>query len=420
MQRSIIWKSAALAMVAALSLSGCAAGAAPEEEQIELSYLVFNSPNLGPEIWEAAVDRYEETHPNVTVKIVTAPDTDITAYAQQLAGSGQLPDVVTSVDATQFVEAGQLLPFEESELEPWVEPMAGAIDGVQYQLPRSTQVIPFMYYNKSAFEAAGIDEAPTTWDEFIAACEKLKAAGITPLKVSGSDADILFSLFMLNIITTDVVAENPDWVKQVQTGDVAFTDDNFVAALQKYKDFVDAGFINADAAGLTYEQGQQSFIDGDAGMYAMGSWFASAADGSSDPENFGVFALPTESGDIGIPASTGGGNVVSAATKYPEEAKEFAIAIDTDIEFITASIKADGIYPNLKDFPEVEGLGAVFTESLALATASKQLPGFGTARGDDALPAATGDVVSAQGKAIFTGQSSAADAAKAMQDSLAQ
>ncbi|GAL31036.1 maltose/maltodextrin ABC transporter substrate binding periplasmic protein MalE [Vibrio variabilis] len=44
------------------------------------------------------------------------------------------------------------------------------------------------WYNKKLFKQAGIDgESIQTWDEFLTAIEKLKAAGITPIAVGGAD-----------------------------------------------------------------------------------------------------------------------------------------------------------------------------------------------------------------------------------------
>ena len=43
------------------------------------------------------------------------------------------------------------------------------------------------WYNKSLFEKAGITTPPTTIDEFNAAVDKLKAAGIAPVSVGAGD-----------------------------------------------------------------------------------------------------------------------------------------------------------------------------------------------------------------------------------------
>ena len=45
-----------------------------------------------------------------------------------------------------------------------------------------TQVLWF--YNADIFEEVGV-EPPTTWDEFVAVCEKIAAAGYQPLAVAG-------------------------------------------------------------------------------------------------------------------------------------------------------------------------------------------------------------------------------------------
>ena len=43
------------------------------------------------------------------------------------------------------------------------------------------------WYNKALFEQAGITAPPATWDEYLAAVEKLRAAGIDPLAIAGKD-----------------------------------------------------------------------------------------------------------------------------------------------------------------------------------------------------------------------------------------
>lgn len=44
-----------------------------------------------------------------------------------------------------------------------------------------------LIYNKDALDKAGVDpNSIRTWDDFDAACEKLVAAGITPLAIGGS------------------------------------------------------------------------------------------------------------------------------------------------------------------------------------------------------------------------------------------
>ena len=63
---------------------------------------------------------------------------------------------------------------------------AAKVDGKYYGIPvRGVQPI-VLFYNKKVLSDNGI-EAPTTFDEFCDACEKLKSAGLTPIALGGGD-----------------------------------------------------------------------------------------------------------------------------------------------------------------------------------------------------------------------------------------
>ena len=53
-------------------------------------------------------------------------------------------------------------------------------DDTLHSIPYQPSIFGF-FYNKTLFNEAGIEAAPTTWEELDAACAKLKDAGITPI-----------------------------------------------------------------------------------------------------------------------------------------------------------------------------------------------------------------------------------------------
>ena len=57
------------------------------------------------------------------------------------------------------------------------------------------------YYNKELFAKAGIEPAKT-WDEFFSNCDKLKAAGITPLSLATGEVAYSSNLFLAAAIGT--------------------------------------------------------------------------------------------------------------------------------------------------------------------------------------------------------------------------
>jgi hypothetical protein len=55
-----------------------------------------------------------------------------------------------------------------------------SLDGKNYGVPWDMGMVGW-WYNKDLFTQAGVTQLPTTWAEFLAAVEALKAAGITPI-----------------------------------------------------------------------------------------------------------------------------------------------------------------------------------------------------------------------------------------------
>src|SRR5688572_12860204 len=87
-------------------------------ETKEISFLTFETPNLPPSYWDAAIKRVTDKYPDIKVTKQVAPSTQgRTAYAKQLLQSGQFPDVMIAVDPAGFAEAGNLYDWKAEELK---------------------------------------------------------------------------------------------------------------------------------------------------------------------------------------------------------------------------------------------------------------------------------------------------------------
>ncbi|SKA75359.1 raffinose/stachyose/melibiose transport system substrate-binding protein [Caloramator quimbayensis] len=130
-----------------------------------------------------------------------------------LLSANELPDIVYAggynlldpaleknavVDLTPYLDADPewKAMFSKEVLE------FNSRNGKIYSLPNERQVIGY-FYNKELFKKAGINEPPKTWDEFFAVCDKLKAAGITPLSMDTQDSGWLTSLWMNSMVGTN-------------------------------------------------------------------------------------------------------------------------------------------------------------------------------------------------------------------------
>ncbi|MEG3628686.1 ABC transporter substrate-binding protein [Streptomyces poriticola] len=129
------------------------------------------------------VDRFEKAHPYIKVKVVGNINDDKLNQALRAGGSNG-PDVVSSFTTSnigKFCSSGAFL-----DLEPFIEKSKLDLDAMipkpmlDYTRFEGTRcALPLLgdayglYYNKDAFDAAGIEEPPRTWSEFAEVAGKL-------------------------------------------------------------------------------------------------------------------------------------------------------------------------------------------------------------------------------------------------------
>jgi len=384
--------------------------------QKTISFLTFETPNLTPAYWDAAIQRVTAKHPDIKVTKLVSPTADgRTDYAKQLLTSGQFPDVMIAVSPAGFAQAGALYAWQPSELADFVFPTANPIKGKYYQLPANTQTIPPVYYNKTMFADAGITATPTTWAQLLEAAAKLKAKGHTPFVVGGGKDGFASAMILDGIVSVDIYGKTPDWMTQRRAGSVKFSSPEFVAALAKFADLAAKGYIKATDVSRDYAATEQAFLDGKGAMYPMGNWFAANADSKPHSFEIGVFNLPTDDGRTVVPAYTGGGMIVSAKAANLEAAKQFALGFQLDKTQLDASVKADGLIPAIKGYQPPDTVGKVYRAGYDLyqegVAKNEVVHAFRWETADDGLLPGMTDKVDAAAQDLITGRKKPAQAA---------
>ena len=171
---------AAALCAAALLLTGCAnpsTGSADDDptEPVTLKFWHgWSEPNEVKAINDS-IARFEKLHPNIKVKSV-GNVTDETINQALRAGGGDAPDVVTSFTTNnvgQYCSSGMwvdLDPFmkktglDKEKVFPKTLLNYTSYEGRQCALPLLADAYG-MYYNKDAFEEAGIARPPRTMSE---------------------------------------------------------------------------------------------------------------------------------------------------------------------------------------------------------------------------------------------------------------
>lgn len=167
----------------------------------------YESGNADNRPWQAVynlIKEWDELHPNVTVTFISQPIDGIYDRVRTQLISGTLPDLVAMYPTDAMLEGNLDLVYNLTDdlaqknpygtFDTWGEEFwydlnvgtrspaipAGQVYFVGNSLPSNIgQMV--VYYNKTAFEEAGITEIPDTFSELISTCEALTAAGWTPL-----------------------------------------------------------------------------------------------------------------------------------------------------------------------------------------------------------------------------------------------
>lgn len=363
----------ALTMAAGL---GCSAMAS-EGEVVEIDFPTFMCGTASQTEWmknrvEAFNEEYDGQYKVVVEEI--PGDQNYIDKMKVLYSADDLPDVIVTggynlidsmmdklVDLTPYVE-------EDPEWGSFMSEVGKNVnsrDGKLYAVPYIRQTIGY-FYNTELFEQAGIDSAPTTWDEFFEDCDKLKEAGITPVSMDTADSGWCTSLMLGAMIADSDEGEAFMNTNQPES----YNNDELIAAAGMIQKMFQ-NYTTADAVGGDYAVAANNFFNEKTAIIANGPWMVSKFyDTSIVSEEFAdkiaVAAFPGNvmynSGQIGW----------SVASKTPEKI-EASLAF---IKFMTSeesqklglemcSITPDCVVENADVYPQV-------TETNNLADAAER------------------------------------------------
>jgi raffinose/stachyose/melibiose transport system substrate-binding protein len=415
----IVGVTACLATV----LAGCAGGGSDDNTDAEGNTVItwWHNGNNDPakSYWEDVAAGFEEENPGVKVEITALQNEDLRSRLTAALQSDDPPDLFQQWgggEMAQQVESGLLMDLTD-EIPDVIESVGGSAAGWQiddrtYGLPWSLGVVG-VWYNKSMFEEAGIDQPPATLDEFLAAVDKLKAADITPVAVGASDLWPAAHYWYYA-----AVRECSEEVLAAAGEDFDFSDPCFVRAGEVVKSIVDAEPFNEGFLGTSAQQGATSsaglLANGKVAMELMGHWNPSVMaglteDGKGLGEDLGWFPFPTvDDGDGEPTAALGGGDGFSCSATAPPECADFLAYIMS--EDVQRDFGATGV-----GIPTVAGTqDSVEDQNLAeLATFRDQAPYvqlyLDTAYGPD-VGGALNDAVALQ----FAGKASPEDVVDAV------
>ncbi|MCH5677985.1 ABC transporter substrate-binding protein, partial [Streptomyces gilvus] len=223
--------------------------------------------------------------------------------------------------------------------------LAKGEDGKYYFVPLYTY--PWaLFYRKSVFKQHGY-EVPTTWDQLVALCKKMKQDGLVPIAFGDKDAWPAMGTFdQINFRLNGY-----DFHKSLMAGKESWTDPKVKAVFDHWAELLpyhQDGFM-----GRTWQDAAQTLVSKKAGLYLLGTFVAQQFTNKADLDDLDFFAFPEINSAFGqdtVEAPTDGFMVSKAPKNKAGTAQlmEFLgtpeaeqIYLKADSSVVAASSKAD-------------------------------------------------------------------------------
>lgn len=293
-----------------------------DSEKVELTMYSWRPEDR--EMYEKAIKKFQEKHPDITVKFEPYESTEYNTILSNALVSGDGPDILQLrpySGAKTMADSDYLLPLDDLDgikniNSEYLDAAKGS-DGIVYGVPLSLNS-GVIFYNKKLFEKHKI-EVPKTWEEFTAACEELKKAGIIPIAQSGRAA---YLLSMTHAVIAPSAYGNNELVEKITTGSANLTDPAFVESVKRMKDL--EKFFPEDFIALEDNDAQTLFYTEQAAMYINGDYRLATIEGTAPDMSIGVIpGLSADNGELAVTTWVDGSYAAAKSTKHPEEAKQF-------------------------------------------------------------------------------------------------
>ncbi|MDQ1913652.1 extracellular solute-binding protein [Paenibacillus sp. GD4] len=248
-----------------LVLSGCGEASLTDSSggdntggsKIELNVMVMSEAGgdqTEQQVWEETVRSYREKRPDVEIRLQLQNFGGVEQHrawvTTQLIG-GTAPDIFTTryIWDQEDLKKGlltDLTPYYTKKQphlgdKAWSDIFPKALlqrligDNQTYaSVPTSVDSVRVLY-NKNLFDKAGITKPPQTWNEFLAAQEKLKAIGVTPFGFPNTKPGDYSYSWSVRILTEELIAGQ---YEQLDTNKSGFIEIN------EYVKAVDEGTVD--------------------------------------------------------------------------------------------------------------------------------------------------------------------------------
>jgi multiple sugar transport system substrate-binding protein len=346
-------------LISSLTLTACSGGdddaaaeapaascAPSSDEQVTLTFTSW-IPGI-----EEVVEVWNRQNPKIQVKVQTGPNGNGGTYQnffnQIKAGNtpdlGQIEyDALPSFrvqDGLFDLGACDIVADAEDQFVPWTwSQVALGDESAAYGVPQDAGPMA-LFYRADLFEEHGI-AVPTTWAEYAAAAEKVRAAGGYITNFSQSDVNQFAGLAW---------QAGGRWFSNDQEQwTVSLADENTKKVADYWQDLIDRKLVSAVPPWTT--EWDNAYNTGQAWTWVSAVWGANSISAGA-PKTAGMWRvapMPQWSAGESVAGNWGGSSTaVFKSSKHPYEAAQFALWLNTSDEALALLNEKANLYPATK------------------------------------------------------------------------
>ena len=376
--------TAAVAGASALVLTACGSSAPEQEGSATEGSISWWGWTPDTSVGEAYIAAFNEEYPDIEVTYRNFENGDYKAALRAGLQSNAGPDVFDIAlggDVADFGTFGDfgldLRPALEEQLgDDWEDAFTFSNDGLTREdgsvagVSMGGVASGMMWINQTMFDEYGVD-VPTTYDEWVAACDTFREAGKDCLAMGAQGG----SGFTTETWRSIVNSIEPGLWYSVLEGDASWDEPAFQEGLEMLVSMKEDGIVREDVTGLAqYPDANNAFLSEQAAMVQMGTWYAQysreqsaiasmEAAGVSDPTPFVQVAVPFPAVGGSSPEIFGEldyGLAVNAKSDSTAAATTFALWLTGTEEGGQVIANAIDLIPGLKGVePQWDELGLV-------------------------------------------------------------
>ncbi len=289
-------KIVALLLVLIMAFGLIACTEKKNDENVTLEIIAAEYGTQTKAWWTTFEKDFEAAYPTIDLKIDVVSWNDIYTVVNTRLSSNSAPDILNIDVFADYQADGLLLPAQDyisAETYAKFYPSfleQSVVDGTVWAVPDLASARA-MYYNKDILEAAGVEKVPTTWDELIDACQKIKAYDpeIYPwgVDMTTDEGQACFSYYVWNN-GGGFVDANGNWTLNSEAN---------VEAIEFIIGMVNDGLTNNDPATQTRYDNQDMFGAGKVAMMIGPNSIPTYLETGKYNVNWGVASIPTNNTD---------------------------------------------------------------------------------------------------------------------------